>query len=186
MWAVLVFRHEDRIVGKAREVPYNLVQKAETKLRTSQSQQRLWQLVNAARATTANRAVQWRFLPHGLHAMAPIIKGTHGVQRSQREASALGGRLSPRNSSKAPVCGSPRTRGRRRAGPSNTHGLNLRGGCNIYTSPYPKFGKEKAASRQICHAKSQEDLPLGGFSRVRESYHRLWRIGGGLGASSSK
>ena len=28
VWAVLVFRHEDRIVGKACEVPYNLVQKA--------------------------------------------------------------------------------------------------------------------------------------------------------------
>ena len=44
MWAVFVFRHQDRIVGKAREVPYNLAQKDETKLRASQSQQRLWQL----------------------------------------------------------------------------------------------------------------------------------------------
>ena len=30
MGAVLVFRHEDRIVGKAREVPYNPAQDAES------------------------------------------------------------------------------------------------------------------------------------------------------------
>ena len=72
------------------EVPYNLAQKTETKLCASQSQQRLWQLVNVARATTANYAVQLQFLSHWLQAMAPIIKGTHGVQRSQREASAMG------------------------------------------------------------------------------------------------
>ena len=134
MWAVLVFHHEDRMVGKARErVPYNLVQKAETKLRVSESQQRLWQLVDAAQATTTNCAVQWRFLPHWLQGMAPIIKGTYGVQRSQREASALGhvyhlaflaGLLSVA-----------------RAGPSNTHGLYLRGGRNVSTSHYPKFCK---------------------------------------------
>ena len=87
VWAVLVFRHQDRLVGKARQLPYNLAQKAETKLRDTQPQKQLWHLVDAARATTAN---QWRFLPHFLHAMGSIIKGTHGVQRAPREASSLG------------------------------------------------------------------------------------------------
>ena len=50
---------------------------------------RQWQLVDAARATIANRPVQWP-CPICLHAMGSIVKGTHGVPRAPREASSLG------------------------------------------------------------------------------------------------